>query len=64
MRRGELSSSSVNDLAGFSFGIGIRVKQFQIDYGFGSYHFAGAAHHFGISVNLDEILKGAYRKKK
>jgi hypothetical protein len=64
LRRGELSSQSLNDLAGFSFGIGIRIKQFQIDYGFGGYHFAGAAHHFGISVNLDDILKGGLRKKK
>ena len=31
MRRGELTSSTLNDLAGFSFGIGIRIKQFQID---------------------------------
>ncbi len=62
MRRGELTSSTLNDLAGFSFGIGIRIKQFQIDYGFGGYHFAGSAHHFGISVNLDEVLKGSPKK--
>lgn len=61
-RRGELVSSGVSDIAGFSFGAGIRIKQFQIDYGFGGYHFAGAAHHFGLSVNLDEILKGAWKK--
>lgn len=63
MRRGELVSASLSDISGFSFGVGIRIKQFQIDYGFGGYHYAGAAHHFGISINLDEILKGAYKKE-
>ncbi|MCH2021792.1 MAG: type IX secretion system protein PorQ [Saprospiraceae bacterium] len=63
MRRGELTASGLNDLAGFSFGVAIRIKQFQIDYGFGGYHFTGASHHFGISVNLDEILKGTQRKR-
>lgn len=63
MRRGELVSAGLSDIAGFSFGLGIRIKQFQIDYGFGGYHYAGAAHHFGLSVNLDQILKGAWKKE-
>lgn len=61
MRRGELGVSTLNNLSGFSFGLGIRVKQFQFDYGFGSYHFAGAAHHLGLSVNLSEFMKGNSR---
>jgi hypothetical protein len=61
-RRGELASTGVSDISGFSFGVGIRVKQFQIDYGFGGFHFAGGSHHFGISVDLDQILKGTQRK--
>jgi hypothetical protein len=63
MRRGELGISTLNNLSGFSFGLGIRVKQFQFDYGFGSYHFAGAAHHLGLSVSLSEFMKGGSRKK-
>lgn len=63
MRRGELVSTNLSDIAGFSFGCGLRIKQFQIDYGFGGYHFAGAAHHFSLAVNLDEILKGAWKKR-
>jgi len=62
MRRGELVTSGLSDISGFSFGAGIRIKQFQIDYGFGGYHFAGMAHHFGLSVNLNEILNGAWKK--
>jgi hypothetical protein len=62
MRRGELGVTSINSLSGFSFGLGIRIKQFQIDYGFGSYHAAGAAHHLGLSVNLSEFLKGSTKR--
>lgn len=58
MRRGELGVATTNNLSGFSFGAALRIKQFQLDYGFGSYHVAGAAHHFGLSINLDQLLKG------
>jgi hypothetical protein len=63
MRRGELGISTLNNLSGFSFGCAIRVKQFQLDYGFGSYHVAGAAHHFGLSINLDQLLLNGRKKK-
>lgn len=58
MRRGELGIATTNNLSGFSFGAALRIKQFQLDYGFGSYHVAGAAHHFGLSVNIDQLIKG------
>lgn len=63
MRRGELGISSLNNLSGFSFGCALRIKQFQLDYGFGSYHVAGAAHHFGLSINLDQLLLNGRKKK-
>ncbi len=58
-RRGELGLSSLNNLSGFSFGFGLRIKQFHFDYGFGSYHVAGAAHHLGLSISLNEFAKGS-----
>ena len=64
MRRGELGISTLNNLSGFSFGCALRIKQFQLDYGFGSYHVAGAAHHFGLSINLDQILSNGRKNKK
>lgn len=63
MRRGELGISTLNNLSGFSFGCAIRIKQFQLDYGFGSYHVAGAAHHFGLSINLNQLLLNGRKKK-
>lgn len=62
MRRGELGIATLNNLSGFSFGCAIRIKQFQLDYGYGSYHVAGAAHHFGLSINLDQLLLNGRKK--
>lgn len=62
MRRGELGISTLNNLSGFSFGCALRIKQFQLDYGFGSYHVAGAAHHFGLSINLNQLLLNSRKK--
>jgi len=51
-RRKELMVSSLRSLAGFSGGVGIKIKRFAIDYGFGSYHIAGSTHHVGISTHI------------
>ena len=56
-RRKELTVGSLRSLAGFSAGVGIRIKQFSIDYGFGSYHIAGSTQHIGISTHLDRFKK-------
>lgn len=57
LRRGELSVKRLVGLSGFSFGIGARIKNFRIDYSIASYHFAGASHHFGISMDIKPFLK-------
>jgi len=54
-RRKELTVASLRSLAGFSGGIGIRIKQFSIDYGFGSYHIAGSTQHVGISTHISRF---------
>ena len=56
-RRKELSVSSLRSFAGFSFGLGIRIKQFAIDYGLATYHIAGSTNHIGISTNLERFKK-------
>ena len=55
LRKKELSVENFRSLAGFSFGFGIRIKKFQIDYGHSVYHLAGGTNHFGISTNLNEF---------
>jgi hypothetical protein len=51
-RRAELNLVNQFTLAGFSFGFGIKVNRFRLDYGFGGYHYASGAHHLGISTNV------------
>jgi len=57
-RRKELSVNNLRSFAGFSLGVGIRIKQFTVDYGFATEHIAGSTKHIGISTNLDRFRKG------
>jgi hypothetical protein len=52
LRGAELRVQNLRSLAGFSAGLGIKISKFRLDYGVGIYHFAGAAHHIGISTNI------------
>ncbi|MEM1320210.1 MAG: type IX secretion system protein PorQ [Bacteroidota bacterium] len=54
-RRQELSVDNFRSLAGFSFGLGLKVNRFRIDYGRGVYHIAGGLNHFSISTNISEF---------
>jgi hypothetical protein len=56
-RRKELAVSTLRSFGGFSIGVGIRIKQFAIDYSFATYHIAGSTNHIGISTNLDRFKK-------
>lgn len=56
-RRAELSVSNLRSLAGFSFGFGIKIKRFRVEYGQAFYHLAGSMNHFSISTNLSEFKR-------
>ena len=56
-RHQELSVVNLRSLAGFSAGVGVNVKSFILDYGFGVYHQAGSTQHIGIRVNLNDLKK-------
>lgn len=53
-RRKELALENKKGLAGYSFGFGIRVYRFHLDYAFSQYHLAGQINHFTITSNLSE----------
>lgn len=55
LRRAELSVPGLSSLAGFSFGFGMKISKFRLDYSFAGYHAAGGAHQFGISTNLRDF---------
>ncbi|MCS7073935.1 MAG: penicillin-binding protein, partial [Bacteroidia bacterium] len=57
-RRNELKSINQSvGLTGFSFGFGLRVYRFGLDYAFSRYHVAGNVHHFSISTSLSDFSK-------
>lgn len=51
-RRQELKLADRPATAGLSYGFGLRIKRFSIDYGRAIYHAAGPANHFTVSTNL------------
>ncbi len=53
--RQELSVVNFRSLTGFSFGVGIKINRFRIDYGRGIYHLGGGLNHFTLSTNLAEF---------
>jgi len=52
----ELSVRNYRSLAGFSGGLGIKIKRFRVDFGYGAYHLAGGVAHLGIGTNLREFF--------
>jgi len=53
--RSELQVSNFGSLAGFTFGVGLKINRFRIDYGRYNMHLAGGLNHFTISTNLKEF---------
>ncbi len=57
LRRAELNVNGTRSLAGFSTGLGLKIKQFRVDYGLSVYHLAGSAHQISIATQLSEFKK-------
>ncbi|MDD5572101.1 MAG: type IX secretion system protein PorQ [Bacteroidales bacterium] len=55
-RRQELKFDTRMGMAGFSFGVGLRVYRFHISYSRAVYDIAGKTNHFTITTNLNEFL--------
>ena len=56
-KRREMAIQNISSLSGFSFGGGICVSKFRIDYGFAKQHIAGGMNHISISTNLSEFKR-------
>jgi hypothetical protein len=54
-RRQELKIDSRVAMVGFSWGFGIKISKFHVNYGRATYHLAGASNHFSISTSLSEF---------
>lgn len=55
--RKEMTVESFGSLAGFSFGAGIKINRFRIDYGRMIYHIAGGINHLSIQTNFREFRR-------
>lgn len=51
-RRQELKISTKPGLAGFSWGLGLELPKFSIDFARARWHLAGATHHLSLALNL------------
>jgi hypothetical protein len=53
-RRQELKTASKTATVGFSWGIGLRISKFNIQYARSTYHLAGSPNYISISTSLTE----------
>lgn len=55
-RRQELGVYSKMGTVGFSWGLGLRISKFQLDYARATYHLNGAPNYFTITTNLSDLF--------
>lgn len=53
-RRQELKFDDKVSSVGFSFGFGVKVKRFRLDYANSRFHLAGSSNLFSLAINLNE----------
>lgn len=53
--RQEMALSEYRSLAGFTFGAGIKINRFRLDYGRTNLHLGSGVNHLSISTNLREF---------
>jgi hypothetical protein len=51
-RRTELVVPNLLSYSGFSFGVGLKINRFRLDYGRGNFHLAGGSNHLTIATHL------------
>jgi hypothetical protein len=55
-RRQEMKVDTRLSTVGFSWGFGLRISRFQLNYGRSNYHLAGAPNHLSVSTSLSELF--------
>lgn len=64
LNRQELKVENAGAFAGVSFGAGIRIKRFKIDYGRGNFHVASGINHLSITMDMNGMKLPKFGKKK
>lgn len=60
-RRQEMKVESRLSTVGFSWGFGLKISRFQLQYGRSNYHLAGAPNHISISTSLHDLFQRTNR---
>lgn len=63
LRRSELAIPNVTGLSGFSFGFGVKINRFTLQYGFAKYALPQSVNHLTLNINLGKRIKIKRRKK-
>lgn len=56
-RRQELKVDSKVSTVGFSYGFGLKISKFSLNYSRSTYHLAGSPNYFSILINLSDFIK-------
>jgi hypothetical protein len=56
-RRKELQVESNVSTVGFSWGFGVKVYKFHVNFGRATYHLAGASNHFSITTDINSFTQ-------
>jgi hypothetical protein len=57
MRRKELSPEERRGMTGFSWGVSVNIKSFDVSYGSGGFHPGIGTNYFTVSKNLGDLIK-------
>jgi hypothetical protein len=57
LRRTELRMAEYGGATGFSFGAGLNLGKFTIDYALANYHVSGLTHSISLHANLNRKTK-------
>lgn len=55
-RRQEMKVDTRLSTVGLSWGFGVRINRFQLNYGRSNYHLAGAPNHISLSTSLNDLF--------
>ncbi len=56
-RRQEMKVETRLSTVGFSWGFGVKISRFQLNYGRSNHHLAGAPNHFSINTSIQELFR-------
>lgn len=59
-RRQELKIPTRISTVGFSWGFGLKISHFRLDYGRATYHLAGASNNFSVSTNMGNLYQKVF----